>query len=127
MLKELIVLAVDDDMINRKLLKSMLAKNEDVKEVIEAQNGVDAIEKMRSRPDINLILLDIIMPLMNGLEMLEIVRANRDLDHIPVIVLTTDETKKAKALELGANGFILKPIRNAELTQKIDLLTDVTH
>ncbi|OHE21077.1 MAG: response regulator receiver protein [Sulfurimonas sp. RIFOXYD2_FULL_37_8] len=123
MFKELVVLAVDDDMINRKLLKSMLAKNENVKEILEAQNGTDAISQIKSRPDINLILLDIIMPIMNGLEMLEVVRADTQMDHIPIIVLTTDETKKSQALELGANGFLMKPIRNGDLTQKIESLT----
>lgn len=123
MFKELVVLAVDDDMINRKLLKSMLAKNENVKEILEAQNGTDAIAQIKSRPDINLILLDIIMPVMNGLEMLELVRADNRMDHIPIIVLTTDETKKGQALELGANGFLIKPIRNGDLTQKIESLT----
>jgi CheY-like chemotaxis protein len=123
MFKELVVLAVDDDMINRKLLKSMLAKNENVKEILEAQNGADAIAQIKSRPDINLILLDIIMPIMNGLEMLEIVRADTQMNHIPIIVLTTDETKKSQALELGANAFLMKPIRNGDLTQKIESLT----
>jgi len=122
MLKKLIVLAVDDDMINLKLLKSMLTKNENVQEVLEAKNGADAIAQIKLRPDINLILLDIIMPVMNGLEMLEIVRADNSMDQIPVIVLTTDETKKSQALELGANGFLMKPIRNSDLTQKIDSL-----
>ncbi|MDD5373738.1 MAG: response regulator [Sulfurimonas sp.] len=122
MSKKLIVLAVDDDMINLKLLKSMLMKNENVQEVLEAKNGADAIAQIKSRADINLILLDIIMPVMNGLEMLEIVRADDSMDQIPVIVLTTDETKKSQALELGANGFLMKPIRNSDLTQKIDSL-----
>lgn len=122
MSKKLIVLAVDDDMINLKLLKSMLTKNENIAEVLEAKNGADAIAQIKSRPDINLVLLDIIMPVMNGLEMLEIVRADVTMDQIPIIVLTTDETKKSQALELGANSFLMKPIRNSDLTQKIDSL-----
>lgn len=123
MSKELIVLAVDDDLINLKLLKSMLAKNPDIKEVIEAKNGADAIGHIKSRPDIGLILLDIIMPVMNGLEMLKAVRADENIQQMPIIVLTTDETKKTEALELGANGFLMKPIRNNELNQKIDSIT----
>ncbi|MEK6659110.1 MAG: response regulator [Campylobacterota bacterium] len=122
MSKKLIVLAVDDDMINLKLLKSMLMKNENIAEVLEAKNGADAIAQIKSRPDINLVLLDIIMPVMNGLEMLEIVRADVTMDQIPIIVLTTDETKKSQALELGANSFLMKPIRNSDLTQRIDSL-----
>ena len=120
MSKELIVLAVDDDMINLKLLKSMLMKNTDVKEVIEAKNGADAIGYIKSRDDISLILLDIIMPVMNGIEMLKVVRSDENIKQVPIIVLTTDETKRSEALELGANGFLMKPIRNNDLVAKID-------
>lgn len=117
--KDLIILAVDDDMINLKLLKSMLMKNEKVKEVIEAKNGSDAIGVLKSRDDIDLILLDIIMPVMGGIEMLKVVRADDNLRQLPIIVLTTDETKKSEALEFGANGFLMKPIRSNDLTNKI--------
>ena len=60
------------------------------------------------------------MPIMDGLEVLEIVNSDENIKQIPVIVLTTDETKKTRAIELGAKGFLMKPIRNNELTQKID-------
>jgi len=116
---DLIVLAVDDDMINLKLLKSMLKKSGNVKEVIEAKNGSDAIGHLKSRDDIDLILLDIIMPIMGGIDMLKVVRADDNLKQLPIIVLTTDETKKAEALECGANGFLMKPIRNEDLIKKI--------
>jgi len=121
--KELVILAVDDDMINLKLLKSMLMKNPDVKEVVEAKNGADAIGYIRSRNDIDLVLLDIIMPIMNGLEMLKVVRSDENIEQMPIIVLTTDETKKTEALELGANGFLMKPIRNNDLLEKINATT----
>jgi len=122
MSKDLIILAVDDDIINLKLLKSMLMKNDNVIEVIEAKNGSDAIDFIKSRPDINLMLLDIIMPIMNGLEVLKVVRSDENIEQIPIIVLTTDETKRAKALDLGANGFLMKPIRKAALNNKINSL-----
>ena len=116
----LIVLAVDDDLINLKLLKSMLMKSGNVKEVIEAKNGSDAIGVLKSRDDIDLILLDIIMPIMGGIDMLKVVRADDNLRQLPIIVLTTDETKKAEALECGANGFLMKPIRNDDLIAKME-------
>ena len=116
---DLIVLAVDDDMINLKLLKSMLKKSGHVKEVIEAKNGSDAIGVLKGRNDIDLILLDIVMPIMNGIEMLKVVRADENLRQLPIIVLTTDETKKNEALESGANGFLMKPIRSDDLKKKI--------
>jgi len=116
---DLVVLAVDDDMINLKLLKSMLKKSGKVKEVIEAKNGSDAIGVLKSRDDIDIILLDIIMPIMGGIDMLKVVRADDNLRQLPIIVLTTDETKKVEALECGANGFLMKPIRNDDLLKKM--------
>jgi putative two-component system response regulator len=116
---DLIILAVDDNMINLRLLKSMLIKSGKVKEVIEARNGSDAIGVLKSRDDIDLILLDIIMPVMGGIEMLKVVRADDNLRQLPIIVLTTDDTKKSEALEFGANGFLMKPIRNSDLMDKI--------
>jgi putative two-component system response regulator len=95
-------------------------KSGNVKEVIEAKNGSDAIGHIKSRPDINLMLLDIIMPVMNGLEVLKVVRADGNIEQIPIIVLTTDETKRTEALDLGANGFLMKPIRKDALYAKID-------
>ena len=117
--QELVVLTVDDDTINLKLLKSMLMKSGSVTEVVEARNGAEAIEILKSREDIYLILLDIIMPIMSGIEMLQVVRADDNLRQLPIIVLTTDETKKSEALECGANDFLVKPIRNNELIKKI--------
>jgi putative two-component system response regulator len=116
---DLVVLAVDDDLINLKLLKSMLLKTGRVKEVVEAKNGSDAIGVLKGREDIDLILLDIIMPIMNGIEVLKVVRADDSLRQLPIIVLTTDETKKAEALDHGANGFLTKPIRNDDLIRQI--------
>jgi putative two-component system response regulator len=116
---ELIVLIVDDDLINLKLLRSMLQKTGKVKEVIEAKNGSDAIGVLKSREDIDLILLDIIMPVMNGIEVLKVVRADDGLRQLPIIVLTTDETKKTEALNHGANGFLTKPVRQDELIKQI--------
>jgi putative two-component system response regulator len=117
---DLVVLAVDDDIINLKLLRSMLMKSGHVKEVIEAKNGSDAIGELKARDDIDLILLDIIMPIMGGIDMLKVVRADDNLRQLPIIVLTTDETKKSDALEYGANGFLMKPIRNDDLIRKME-------
>ncbi|MBA1433541.1 MAG: response regulator [Epsilonproteobacteria bacterium] len=117
---DLVVLAVDDDIINLKLLKSMLMKSGHVKEVIEAKNGSDAIGELKARDDIDLILLDIIIPIMGGIDMLKVVRADDNLRQLPIIVLTTDETKKSEALEYGANGFLMKPIRNDDLISKME-------
>ncbi len=119
------VLAVDDDMINLKLLKSMLLKCPEVEEVIEAKNGADAIDILKAQSDIGLILLDIIMPVMGGIEVLKIVRADSHFKNIPIIVLTTDETKKGEALECGANDFVMKPVRAEAVAEKIRRLINL--
>lgn len=121
--KKLKILAVDDDMINLKLLKSMLMKAPNVSAVVEAKNGADAIGVLKAQDDIDIILLDIIMPVMGGIEMLKVIRADDSLRQLPVIVLTTDETKKGEALECGANGFLMKPIREKDVLSKIAQLT----
>jgi putative two-component system response regulator len=120
--RRLKILAVDDDMINLKLLKSMLKKSARVRDVVEAKNGADAIAVLKTQDDIDIILLDIIMPVMGGIEMLRVVRADETLHNLPIIVLTTDETKKAEALECGANGFLMKPIRERDVISQIEKL-----
>ncbi len=117
--QQLKILAVDDDMINLKLLKSMLRKSDIIDEIIEASNGADALAVLKERPDIDIVLLDIIMPIMGGIEMLKVLRADESFRAIPVIVLTTDETKKSEALESGANDFLMKPIREKDVMCKI--------
>lgn len=117
--KTLRVLAVDDDMINRKLIKSMLMKTDNISEVIEATNGMDALDILKKDTSIDIVLLDIIMPIMGGIDFLKVARADEQMKEIPVIVLTTDETIRAEALNVGANDFLTKPIREKEIVTKI--------
>ncbi|PHR58127.1 MAG: response regulator [Arcobacter sp.] len=117
--KTLRVLAVDDDMINRKLIRSMLMKTDNVSEVIEAANGMDALDILKKDTNIDIVLLDIIMPIMGGIDFLKVARADEQMKGIPVIVLTTDETMRAEALEVGANDFLTKPIREKDIISKI--------
>jgi len=113
------VLLVDDDFINRKLLQTLLKKNESVTEVIEAENGSDALDKLKKETDVNLILLDIMMPIVDGIEFLKIFRSDMSNAHIPVIVLSTDDTRKTEVFDNGANDFLRKPIKEDQLFAKM--------
>jgi putative two-component system response regulator len=109
------VLIVDDDFINRKLLQTLLKKNPEVIEMIEAENGSDALDKLKKNPDINLVLLDIMMPILDGIEFLKIFRSEMKNSHIPVIVLSTDDSRKTEVFDNGANDFLRKPIKEDDL------------
>ena len=114
------VLVVDDDFINRKLIQTLLKKNPKVTEIIEAENGSDALDKMKKDPNINLILLDIMMPIVDGIEFLKIFRSDMNNAHVPVIVLSTDDTRKTEVYDNGANDFLRKPVMQDNLYEKID-------
>ena len=113
------VLVVDDDFINRKLLQTLLKKNPDVGEIVEAENGSDALDKLKKDSSINLILLDIMMPVVDGIEFLKIFRSDMSNAHIPVIVLSTDDTRKTEVFDNGANDFLRKPVAQGKLYEKI--------
>ncbi len=113
------VLVVDDDFINRKLLQTLLKKNPDVTDIIEAENGSDALDKLKKEPGINLILLDIVMPIIDGIEFLKIFRSDMTNSHIPIIVLSTDDSRKTEGFDNGANDFLRKPIKRDDLFAKI--------
>ncbi len=114
------ILIVDDDFINRKLLQALLKKYPDVvRETVEAENGSEALTIVKEDTGINLVLLDIIMPVLDGKEFLKIFRSDSTNSNIPVLVLTTDDTQKTAIYDLGADDFLLKPINEDELIQKI--------
>ena len=113
------VLVVDDDFINRKLLQTLLKKNPSVTEIIEAENGSDALDKLKKDSTVDLILLDIMMPVVDGIEFLKIFRSDMSNAHIPVIVLSTDDTRKTEVFDNGANDFLRKPVMQEKLFEKI--------
>ena len=101
------MLVVDDVDINREILSLYFR---DKYEIVEAANGQEALDIiMRQRVDI--ILLDIVMPVMGGMELLEILHQSDTLNNIPVIVTTSQESvnKEVRAMEMGAADFVTKP------------------
>ena len=123
-MRQLKVLLVDDDTINRKLIKTLLAHHKElVKEVIEANNGAEALEIVESNPDIDLVLLDILMPILDGRGFLKAFRSHKSNSSIPVIVLTTDDSKKTEVLNYGADDILIKPIKEDNLIKHITYWT----
>lgn len=123
--KKLKILAIDDDFINLKLIGSMLKKNSNVDTIVEATNGLDALGILKTQGDVDLILLDIKMPVMDGIEFLTNLQSMPDFSKLPVVVLTTDETRKNEAFDNGAFDFLVKPIRESELSAKIQKVCDL--
>ena len=123
-MNKLNVLLVDDDTINRKLIKTLLSRHTDIIEsVTEASNGAEALEIVNSNPNINLVLLDIIMPILDGKGFLKTFRSQKRNSNTPVIVLTTDDSKKSEVLNYGADEILIKPIKEEELLKHIKYWT----
>jgi len=115
------VLIVDDDYVNRKLLMEILRKNIYQVEIIESVDGKDALEIIKSDDSIDLILLDIEMPKINGIEFLDIYN-NLDVKKVPIIAISSNDLRKKVSKEKGANAFIVKPITKDKLLKAISKL-----
>jgi two-component system cell cycle response regulator len=112
------ILVVDDIMPNVKLLEAKLSS--EYYEVITAYNGPEALEKAeKESPDI--ILLDVMMPGMDGFEVCATLKKNPKLAHIPVVMVTalTDTQDKVRGLESGADDFLSKPINDTALMARV--------
>ena len=101
------ILVVDDEMINREILSSYLC---DDYEVLCAADGTEALSLMREHKDsLSLVLLDLLMPVMSGFEVLKAAKADEELKHIPIIVTTSEQAAELESLQLGAIDFVPKP------------------
>ena len=113
------VLIVDDSATIRQQASFIL--NKEGYEVLEAQNGEEGLKTIEANTDLAFVILDINMPIMNGLEMLGKMREVDAFNHIPVFVLTTegDPKKIAEAKTKGANGWMVKPFEPKVLVEII--------
>jgi two-component system chemotaxis response regulator CheY len=106
------VLIVDDSATMRKIIMRVLRQAEiAVDNVIEAGNGVEGLAALGAHPDIGLILSDVNMPEMNGIDFVKAVRSSHSKEQLPVIMVTTEGggAMVNAAMELGANGYVCKP------------------
>jgi CheY-like chemotaxis protein len=125
MKRELKILLIEDDTIElMKLNRAMLSLNMNHK-VTEVNNGEDALELLLNEeyyPDI--ILLDLNMPKINGIEFLSILKTNESLKFIPTIILTTSSNKKdlLECYNIGIAGYVQKPLKYQDYIAKINIL-----
>ncbi|MDO9274956.1 MAG: response regulator [Lutibacter sp.] len=127
MRKSLNILLVEDDMIEIMKFNRTISKLACPHNIVEAKNGEEALDilyKNESLPDI--ILLDLNMPKINGLEFLGIIKKNNDLKYIPTIILTTSNNHKdvSDCHQLGIAGYLVKPLKFDDYTESIKRVLD---
>lgn len=114
------ILVVDDNEDIRNLLSLVLQKQG--YEVFLAPGGAEALEIVKNN-DLDLILLDVMMPGLSGLEVLSLIRENKNkkISEIPVMMITAASTVSDidAAVEIGASAYIIKPFRNENLIEKV--------
>ena len=109
------ILVCDDDARNIFALTSLLERHEI--EVIPTTNGREAIEIVQNTPDLNMVLMDIMMPDMDGYETIGRIRKNPSSSTLPILALTAKAMKgdREKCLDAGASDYIAKPVNTDEL------------
>lgn len=119
------ILLIEDDMIEVMKLnraKSSLQLNH---KITEANNGEDALKLLEQKDNLpDIILLDLNMPKINGIEFLKILKADDRLKYIPTIILTTSNNQRDlfECYKIGVAGYILKPLKYEEYVSKIEKL-----
>jgi two-component system chemotaxis response regulator CheY len=118
----MLALVVDDSRTVRIIVGNIL--REIGMEVLEAENGVAALEQLRQAPDVDLILVDWNMPEMDGFAFIQSVRSQRCFDAVRIMMVTTetDREQVARALRAGANEYLMKPFTKEVLIAKLGML-----
>lgn len=122
-----VILIVDDAISLRQTLSLTLQKYG--YQVIQAQNGIEALEKLQKNPNIQLVISDLEMPHMNGFELLSNIRQTSEIAKIPVVILSSRSAEKHRQLaqNLGATAYLTKPYLEQEFIAKVeDLISDLS-
>lgn len=112
------ILIVDDCQTTRKLLGHYLKTRG--YSVVFAENGLDALEKLGTDA-VNLVMTDLNMPYMDGMELIKTLRADPTWAEMPILMVTTenDEEERQKAFSNGANGYVIKPVTGDAIAENI--------
>ncbi|MDG1760207.1 MAG: response regulator [Flavobacteriaceae bacterium] len=115
------ILLIEDDAIEILKFNRSLIKLREVHELIEAHNGENALDILAENSQIDLILLDLNMPKMNGFEFLKQLRIDSNLKYIPTVVLTTSINRSdlKQAYSIGIAGYLVKPLKYEDYVLKI--------
>jgi two-component system sensor histidine kinase ChiS len=121
------ILIVDDEYVNRKVLKKFLAN--DTFEVLEALGGTEALKLIHENGDLDLVILDMMMPDMSGYEVCQIIREKQSIFELPVLIMTADNKIENLVIsfECGANDYLKKPFNKLELLSRINTLITLKH
>ncbi|MBN2795225.1 MAG: response regulator [Clostridia bacterium] len=116
----MIILIVDDSKLNRVYAKNFVENSTIEAEILLAADGQEALDILNSNT-IDVVLLDIVMPVMNGLETLKQIRLNKSWDHVKVLMYSsiTEQEMLRACFELGASDFIHKPIEEVEFISRL--------
>jgi two-component system chemotaxis response regulator CheY len=112
------VLIVDDSATMRKMLLRVLRQADlPVDMVVEACNGIDALRRLAEHPDVALVLCDVTMPEMDGVQFVDTVRRARSKEQLPILMVSTERVAETMALfeSAGPNGFVQKPLTAQDL------------
>ncbi|MCD6506368.1 response regulator [Candidatus Poribacteria bacterium] len=115
------VLVVDDSLTMRRIIRNLLLKI-GYEEVVEAQDGMEALEVLAHDGNIGLILTDWNMPRMTGIDFVKSVRKDKRFSGIPIIMITTNTSKMEiiQAIAAGVNNYIAKPFTPEIIREKIE-------
>ena len=116
------ILIVDDSRTIRQQVSFTLTKGGF--DVIEAEDGKDGIAKLKSNTDIAVVISDVNMPNMNGLEMVETIVSDNAIPHPPIVMLTTEGSGELveRARKAGAKGWLVKPFKPEQLVAVVQKL-----
>ena len=120
------LLVVDDSSTMRRIIKNTLARL-GYKDILEGEDGVQGWAQMDANPDIEMLITDWNMPEMNGLELVQKVRADERFLDVPIIMVTTEGGKAEviTALKAGVNNYIVKPFTPQVLKEKLGAVMGV--